>query len=60
MDPYTCSVCGLGVIITAGEAIRACPHEGTPILANASASMAGRGGIQVGNGEHQGSERRPA
>jgi len=56
MDPYTCSVCGLGVIITAGEAIRACPHEGTPILANASANMAGRGGIQVGDAQRQGSE----
>ena len=56
MDPYTCSVCGLGVIITNGEAIRACPHEGTPIFANASANMAGRGGIQVGAPQHQGSK----
>jgi len=45
---YTCTKCNKGVIILNSEIIRACPAEcaNEPIVANATATMIGQGGLQ--------------
>jgi len=43
---YSCSGCGLSVIIYQGETIKACKCD-APIVANMSASAHGVGGIKI-------------
>jgi len=46
---YSCTKCNKAVIVINSEIIRACPIEcaNEPIAANASASMAGQGGVTI-------------
>lgn len=43
---YTCSACGLGVIVLGEQKFRACKCEAA-IVAHAGCSLAGRGGVRT-------------
>jgi hypothetical protein len=45
---YSCTKCGKGVIVLDSEIIRACADEckNEPIVANATATMVGKGGVE--------------
>lgn len=50
---YRCGECGLAVAVVPGkDPIRACPHTDAVIIAEASASLAGMGGLNVGTPQH--------
>ena len=44
---YSCSTCGLAVIVMSSVVVRAC-RCGSPIVANISATAKGHGGAKVG------------
>jgi len=39
---YTCSVCGLGVILLEGQLIRGCEHKDAPVNAAVRAKIQGK------------------
>jgi hypothetical protein len=44
---YTCSACGLGVIILPAGKMRICDHHEAPIIAHARASLTGTGDLSA-------------
>lgn len=49
--PYTCSVCGKGVIVRDGVAIRGCSHDGAAINLNLDCVLYGESHVRQGHPE---------
>jgi len=47
---YICKECGMAVIVLDGNIIRACPHEGSTVVAKMSGTVTGESKLEQGNG----------